>query len=253
MKYDRNLELDRTISFRTQPFFYELTHIFSKYVLNTSYSSVARVIYEVGTIQILSEFLYFSSQERQILASGEYAQNYFNELCYSSRELIIHVNEIFRYFFPFEKYKVKLFWQLTYEILQELLEFLFFRFGNSLLRIVSDDTVSVALSRDIMNKIFARYEAVDRSLKEITQKILFSKKVETSSFLKKLLNRKGSSVESLKLWLAMIFAAIIRINFEISKIEQTEERELLKRKFLQILKDKEMEVKKVLQTFEKMA
>jgi len=248
--YQKERELVQTISFRTQNFFIETAKKFSEFLFETSYSTTARTIFEIGTFHTIARIIKLSSRERTVIS-----YDYFNFDTLSTKypiipktiQLLSELITTIKHDIP--KSEIKSMWKITYEILEKILNLIIIDFKEEILKSFLEKIEATTYSESLRRKITKHIPLNEEEKKTIEQILLFGI-TNLDAILEKLhaerTNSKKISLNSLKLWLLLCIASLIKISI---LVENTKS-EILKKRIKLTLRDIHSTLRKVKVTFD---
>jgi len=223
MKLERKL-VD-TISFRTQSFFRRVVKKLAKFLFGTRYSILSRTIFELGTLELIGNLAKLTSKDREILVTEGYIFDLPDSL------LVRVINKIASIMtnLPYleNKKSIDELWKVVYNITERLLDFSIERFPLELLESLKEEE-RFHISGNIKHKITKHLNFAQSEI-DFLNKILWEGDINSAKVIKKLID--FSSKESLKLWLLVDIALLIKLAILV------EQRQVDKRAFRIILDD----------------
>jgi len=218
-------DLSRTLSFRTNAFFYSIVHDYLPTVFQVKQSFIARTVFEIGIFDILSELIVIN--EKDLLKKEEINLVILEEIALKTAGLLQYLAMLDRYEEKLEKKSIRMSWEVIYYILHVLSKFYFSNLrDNAIKRLLhssefesKDDENYISLM-ERRKRFLSRIDPVlrkhwgntlSRRDKELVASFLVGLERSRKPFLKKLERESLSSIESMRLWKGVSIAFLIRV------------------------------------------
>jgi hypothetical protein len=204
-----------TVSFRTQAFFRQIMKRLAEFLFKTRYSVLSRTVFEVGTLDLIANLARLTSLERRILVesyifdapSSLMMRQVLNTLSVVSSTFVkisqLKDDKAFK-----NKQTVNELWKIIYGNIEKILNFALARFSEELILVFKSDDESLHISDKVRKKITNKLPFKEEEV-AILDEILWDGNINSRKVFKKIVD--FSSIESLKLWLWVEVALLIKM------------------------------------------
>jgi hypothetical protein len=216
MIFRKERKLIDTVSFRTQAFFRQVTKKIAEFLFKTRYSVLSRAIFEVGSLDLIANLAKLTSLERKILVEKNIfgipsspiirqVLNISNTIHLVSTKIFqLKDNRILK-----NKQAISDLWKIIYNNIEEILNFILARFSEELILVFKSDDESLFISNKVREKITNNLPFKEEAEIGILNEILWNGNINSRKVFKKIVD--FSSIESLKLWLWLEVALLIKL------------------------------------------
>lgn len=203
-----------TVSFRTQAFFRQMMKKFAEFLFKTKYSVLSRTVFEVGTLDLLANLAKLTFLERKILLQNSIFDSVNPQIMFHVLDTLDIFSSVFAKISQLtdskmkNKHSISELWKIMYDNMEKILDFVLARFSEELILVFESDNESLYISEKMRRKISKKLPFKDEDI-VILEKILWNGDIDSSIIFRKIVN--FSSVESLKLWLWVQVALLIKL------------------------------------------